>query len=235
VLFMRPEGFRTMLKGAIFDIDGTLLDSVDDHAEAWSRAFAEHGYTVPASQVRTQIGKGGDKLLPVFLHGDDLERDGSALSQTHGRIFREMYFPTVKPFPKVRELFEALAGRGVRLALASSAKGEELEAFVERLEIGDLLHSATSSKDVKGSKPDPDIFQTALDRLDDIDPADVLVFGDAPYDAEAARKAGLTPVGVLCGGFPERTLREAGAVAVFDGPADLLARLDEVEALAPSG
>ncbi|MCQ8240252.1 HAD family hydrolase [Rhizosaccharibacter radicis] len=223
-----------MLKGAIFDIDGTLLDSVDAHGEAWHRAFAQFGHDVPAADARRQIGKGGDKLLPFFLQGEALERDGDGISQRHGELFREEYFPSIRPFADVRTLFQALADRGVRLSLASSAKGEELERFVERLGIGDLLHSATSSKDVERSKPDPDIFQTALDRLDGVDAKDTLVFGDSPYDAEAAAKAGLRTVAVRCGGFPDDDLRAAGAIAVFDDPAELLRRLDTLFELAES-
>jgi HAD superfamily hydrolase (TIGR01509 family) len=129
-------------------------------------------------------------------------------------------------FPKVRELFERLAADGKKIALASSATGPELEEYKERLGIADLLDAHSSADDAEKSKPDPDIFLAALDRLGDPDRAETVVVGDTPYDAEAGRAAGLRVVGVTCGGWSADELRAVGCAAVYHDPADLLAHYD---------
>ncbi|MFO0930817.1 MAG: HAD family hydrolase [Gemmataceae bacterium] len=216
-----------MTAAVIFDIDGTLLDSVDFHAQSWQETFARHGIDVPVEVVRQQIGKGGDQLMPVFVPSDQLRQIGEQLKKERSRLFMERYLPRVKPFPQVRELVARLRADGKRVALASSATGDELEAYKRIANIADLLDAETSSDDAERSKPHPDIFLAALDKLGDVDRRAVVVIGDSPYDAEAAGKAGLKAIGVLCGGFPEPVLREAGFVALFRDPADLLARYSE--------
>jgi HAD superfamily hydrolase (TIGR01549 family) len=136
----------------------------------------------------------------------------------------ENYLPGVKAFPKVRELFERILGEGKRAVLASSAHEDELSACKERARIADLVENETSQKDARKSKPHPDIFQAALDKLDGVAPSEAIVVGDTPWDAIAARRADLRTIGVLCGGVPAEKLRESGCVAVYQGPADLLAR-----------
>jgi HAD superfamily hydrolase (TIGR01549 family) len=213
-------------KAVIFDVDGTLVDSVDLHAEAWRDAFRDFGHEVGFQDVRDQIGKGGDQLMPVFLSKDELERKGQALEEHRGRILRERYLPRVTAFPLVRDLFERLQRDGKRIALASSAKEDELEIYKKVAQIDDLIQTETSSDDADKSKPHPDIFEAAMKRLGDVGPEDVIVIGDTPYDAEAAGKAGLRTIGVLCGGFPEEDLRKAGCIAIYKDPADLLAQYD---------
>ena len=217
-----------MVKAIIFDIDGTLLDSVDLHAEAWQKAFQKFGYDFPFDKVRSQIGKGGDQLLPVFLSEEDQKQKGKAISEYRSQLFKEEYLPKVKPFPCVRELFEKVKAHGQKPALASSAKGDELKTFERIARIEDLIEAETSSADAKHSKPHPDIFEAALERLgNDVQPGDVVIVGDSPYDAEAAGKAGVRAVGVLCGGFAEKDLREAGCIALFRDPEDLWRRYAE--------
>jgi len=215
-----------MPKAVIFDVDGTLIDSVDLHAKAWQDAFAEYGRDVPFDDIRGQIGKGGDQLLPVFLSEDDIEAFGEELEERRGAILKERYLPKVQAFPGVRALFEHLRAEGLDIALASSAKEDELETYKKVADIGDLIDEQTSSDDAESSKPHPDIFLAALKRLGNPDPQDVIVVGDTSYDAEAAGKAGLRTIGVLCGGFPEDSLRKAGCIAIYQDPADLLARYD---------
>ncbi len=215
-----------MPKAVIFDVDGTLIDSVDLHAKAWQDAFREYGRDIPFDDIRGQIGKGGDQLMPVFLGNDDIEAWGEELEERRGEILKERYLPQVKAFPGVRALFECLQAAGLRIALASSAKEDELETYKKVADIEDLIHEQTSSDDAESSKPHPDIFLAALDRLGNPNPQDVLVIGDTPYDAEAAQKAGLRTIGVLCGGFPEGSLRDAGCIAIYRDPADLLAQFD---------
>ena len=215
-----------MPKAVIFDVDGTLIDSVDLHAKAWQDAFSEYGRTIAFDDIRSQIGKGGDQLLPVFLSKDDIEAFGEKLEERRGAILKERYLPKVQAFPRVRALFEHLRAEGLDIALASSAKKDELETYKEVADIEDLIDEQTSSDDAESSKPDPDIFLAALKRLGNPDPRDVIVVGDTPYDAEAAGKGGLRTIGVLCGGFPEDSLRKAGCIAIYQDPADLLARYE---------
>jgi len=216
-----------MTTAILFDIDGTLLDSNDLHARAWVEVFRRHGHEVPVEAVRRQIGKGADKVIPVFLPEDEVKRDGEKLKKERVALFREKYLPHARVFPMVRELFERLAADGKKIALASSATGPELEEYKERLGIADLLDAHTSADDAEKSKPDPDIFLAALHRLGDPDRDQTVVVGDTPYDAEAGRKAGLRVVGVTCGGWPADDLRAAGCVAVYRDPADLLANYDQ--------
>ncbi|MBV9210750.1 MAG: HAD family hydrolase [Acidobacteria bacterium] len=216
-----------MIKAVIFDIDGTLVDSVDLHAQAWKETFKEYGKDVPYQQVRHQIGKGSDQLLPVFFSREELEEFGEEMEEHRGKLFKREYLPRVRAFPKVRELFERLKAAGLRIALASSAKDEELKAYKKIANIADLVEEETSSDDAEKSKPHPDIFKAALDKLGDIETSETIVVGDTPYDAEAAGKLGLNVIGVLCGGFPETELRAAGANLIFQDPADLLAHFDE--------
>ncbi|WP_204165410.1 HAD family hydrolase [Methylobacterium sp. 17Sr1-1] len=211
-----------MIRHLIFDIDGTLLDSVDLHAKAWAEAFAAFGITVPADRVRSQIGKGGDQLMPVFVPKERLEREGEKLEKFRSDLFKTKYLPEVKPFPGVRALFERLKAEGHVLALASSGKAEEVERYQEIAGIRDLVDVATNSDEAERSKPHPDIFEAALDKLGRPSRGQAIVIGDSPYDAEAAVKAGLPVIGVLCGGFPEAQLGEAGCTAIYRDPQDLL-------------
>jgi HAD superfamily hydrolase (TIGR01509 family) len=215
-----------MIQAAIFDVDGTLVDSVDLHARAWQDAFRDFGHAIGFQNIREQIGKGGDQLMPVFLAPDELEARGQALEQHRSRIMKERYLQQIRPFPGVPQLFRRLRQEGIRIALASSAKADELQIYKRIAGIEDLVDEETSSDDAERSKPFPDIFQAALARLGDMDPAEAIVIGDTPYDAEAAGKAGLRAIGVLCGGFPEDWLRSAGCMAIYAGPEDLLARFD---------
>jgi len=216
-----------VIEAVIFDIDGTLVDSVDLHAEAWQAAFRHFGKEFPFDRIRAQIGKGGDQLLPVFLSEDEMAEFGEELEKYRGELFLREYIPRVRGFPGVRALFERLRADGKRIALASSAKPEELKRLKKAADIEGLIEQETSSGDVEKSKPHPDIFQAALGRLGDPDVGKVVSVGDTPYDAEAAGKIGLRSVGVLCGGFPEDDLRGAGCIALYRDPADLLAHYDD--------
>jgi HAD superfamily hydrolase (TIGR01549 family) len=216
-----------MIKAVIFDIDGTLVDSVDLHAHAWQETFRHFGKEIPYERVRHQIGKGGDQLMPVFFSQEELDEKGEEMEKYRGELFKRDYLPRVRAFPRVRELFQKIKDDGLRLALASSAKEEELEAYKKIARIEDLVEEETSADDADKSKPHPDIFEAALERLGDVLPSEAIVVGDTPYDAQAAGKIKLRTLGVLCGGFPEAELKAAGCVQIFHDPADLLARYDE--------
>jgi HAD superfamily hydrolase (TIGR01549 family) len=211
-----------MVQAVIFDVDGTLVDSVDLHAEAWRVAFEKFDKTIPFHQVRRQIGKGSDQLLPVFFSKEELEQFGRELDQYRGDLFKKEYLPRVKAFPKVRELFERIKKDGKQIVLASSAKADELEAYKKIARIDDLVEGETSSDDADRSKPYPDIFQAALARLKGIAPENAIVIGDTPYDAEAASKANLATVGLLCGGWTQEELQRAGCLAIYRDAEDLL-------------
>lgn len=213
-------------RALLFDVDGTLLDSVDMHAECWRLAFQHFGKTVPQADVRTQIGKGGDHLLPVFLSDEEQQAFGDDLKQYRGDLWKRDFMREVKPFPHVRDLFEALSKAGHKLALASSSHGDELEYYKKVLKIEDLIEAQTSADDAERSKPDPDIFHAALARVKAA-PEQAVAVGDSPYDAEAAGKAGVATAGVLCGGFPEERLTGAGCFAVFRNPGDLLGHVEQ--------
>jgi HAD superfamily hydrolase (TIGR01549 family) len=210
-------------KAAIFDLDGTLLDSVDLHALAWHEAMIEFGHDVSFEQARSQIGKGGDKLVPVFLSAGEQRDHGKELEEWRGNRFKTEYLPLVRPFSAVPDLLRRARDAGLRIAIASSAKKDELKKYLDIARIGDLVDVATSSDDVEESKPSPDVFEVVLRKLK-IDGSDAVAIGDTPYDAIAAGNAKIATIGVLCGGFTESSLRQAGCVEVYPGPATLFAR-----------
>jgi len=222
-----------MLKAVIFDIDGTLLDSNDLHAEAWQEAFRHFGREIPFAEIRHQIGKGGDQLMPVFFSKEELDEFGEEMEKYRSQLYKSKYLPLVRPFPQVRELFERIKADGKRIALASSAKGDELDTYKRIAHIEDLVEKATTADDAEATKPSPDIFEAALKELNNITPAEAIVVGDSPYDAEAAGKLRLRTIGVLCGGFPEAVLRSAGCIAIYRDPAELLAKYEKTPLAGP--
>lgn len=211
-----------MIEAFIFDVDGTLIDSNDFHTEAWIKAFAEYDKNFSFSQIRPHIGKGADTLLPSFLSKKEIEAFGDELAERRGEIFKDEFLNRVRPFPKVRELFQKIKDDGKQIALASSSNKDEVEAYKKIARIEDLVEAETSADDAEESKPEPDIFKAALEVLGNPAKEKVLVVGDTPYDAEAAQKAKLKIVGVLCGGFAEKDLRDAGCADIYQDAADLL-------------
>jgi HAD superfamily hydrolase (TIGR01509 family) len=212
-----------VIRGVIFDLDGTLVDSNELHVLAWQETFRHFGKEIPMERLREQIGKGGDQYLPVFLDEREMREFGDEADKYRGEVFKRKYLSRVKPFPKVRELFERLRADGKKIALASSGKETEVRHYEKLLGIGGLVDSMTTVDQVAQSKPKADVFIAALNMLG-LSPSDAVAIGDTPYDVAAAKKIELPVVGVLCGGFPEQVLREGGAVAIFRDPADLLER-----------
>jgi len=216
-----------MLKAVIFDIDGTLVDSNASHVAAWREVFLRHGKSVDRSALWRQMGKGGDELMPVFWSEHEVAEFGEEMQAERVGLFMRRYLPLCKPFPGVRPLFERVKAAGVRIALASSAKQPELEHHLKLLGVGDLVDATTSADDAEHSKPQPDILQAALARLPGVAAADTLVIGDSPFDVEAAARAGMKCIGVLTGGFSQRDLLQAGAIAVYKDIPDLARHFDE--------
>jgi HAD superfamily hydrolase (TIGR01509 family) len=208
------------LRGVILDVDGTLVNSNDAHARSWVEALAKHDITVAFAQVRTLIGMGGDKLLPQLCGVSAESTRGVEIATTRSEVFRERYLPQLEPFPKTRELVTRLIAAGLRPAIASSAKEQELAQLLRIARIDDLIEGVSSASDAKHSKPDPDIVRAALEKLE-VPAGRALMIGDTPYDVEAARKLGLGTIALRCGGRSDSDL--AGAIAIYDDPAHLLA------------
>jgi membrane protein len=214
-----------MIRAVLFDIDGTLIDSNELHVDAWVQAFGEHGHAPGAPAIRQQIGKGADNLVPTLIPGAG-DAEVEALSAAHGRLFKQLFLPRARAFPHARDLLARAHGAGLRVVLASSASREEADHYLDLLDARSLVHAATSIDDVETSKPAPDIFAVAL-RKAGVSPEEAVAVGDAPWDAEAAGRAGIALVAVLSGGFEEAELRRAGAAAVYRDAADLLTRYAE--------
>jgi HAD superfamily hydrolase (TIGR01509 family) len=213
-----------MVKAVLFDVDGTLVDSNDAHAHAWVRAFSEHGIDVAFADVRRAIGMGGDKLMP---HVSDITEDsalGRKIAERRKQIFKNDCLPSLRPLRAADQLVAAVKAKGLTAVAASSAKKEELQPLLDIAGAGELMDGATSSDDAEESKPDPDIIHAALSRAG-VDAQSAIMIGDTPYDIEAAERAGVKTIAFRTGGWNDHDL--AGAIAIYDGPWDLLQRLDE--------
>jgi len=202
----------------IFDVDGTLVESNDQHARAWVDSLAEAGYDVPFERVRALIGKGGDKVLPELTGESDDSPRGRQVSARRSAIFREKYLPQVTGLPGARALVERLRDEGHQVGIATSAKEEELDTLLRVAHVQDLFNHRASSNDAERSKPDPDIIQAALQRME-ADPSDAVMIGDTPYDIAAASRAGVRAVAFRSGGWGDADLSDA--IAIYDGPEHL--------------
>ncbi|MCW2695479.1 MAG: HAD-superfamily hydrolase, subfamily [Modestobacter sp.] len=211
---------------AVLDVDGTLVDSNYQHALAWYRALRSLGEVYPVWRIHRLIGMGGDQLVAA-LGGDQLEeRVGEKARELWVEEFDRLVHE-VAPLPGARDLLVAIKQRGHRLVLASSGKPQHVDASLELLGARDLADAWTSSGDVEASKPAPDLLQVALQKLGAPADAGSVLIGDSVWDVEAAKKAGMPAIVVRSGGFGDDELRDAGAVALYDTPADLTAALDD--------
>jgi HAD superfamily hydrolase (TIGR01549 family) len=208
---------------AILDIDGTLVDTNYQHAVAWYRAFREHGIVLPVWRVHRHIGMGGDQLVAA-LAGDDVEDErGDAIRDAEKDLYMDL-IDEVEPIDGARELIEDLKRRGKSVVLASSAKQDEVERYLDLLEARELADDWTTSADVEATKPEPDLVRAALDKAAGDDGA--VMVGDTPWDVKAANRAGVETIAVLTGGFSRQELDDAGAAAVFESVAELRGELD---------
>jgi HAD superfamily hydrolase (TIGR01509 family) len=213
------------VRGVLFDVDGTLVDSNVAHAQAWHDTFSEAGLDGgDVDRIRRLIGMGSDKLLPTAVGIEKESPDGERLSKRRAEIFKERYLPKVQAFPRAHDLVETLRGRGLDLGVATSAQPDELRALLAKLDAEWLADRAASADDVKSSKPDPDVVHAALERIR-LPASDVVLIGDTPYDVEASLRAGLSIVALRCGGWNDAELH--GAAAVYEDPADLLEHLGD--------
>jgi HAD superfamily hydrolase (TIGR01509 family) len=213
---------------AVLDVDGTLVDTNYQHALAWYRAFRSLGETYPIWRIHRLIGMGGDRLVAA-LGGDHVEaRIGDDARERWVEEFDRL-IDEVAPLPGAREFLAAVRERGHRVVLASSGKPQHVDHFLDLLDARDLAEAWTSSEDVESTKPAPDLLQVALQKLGEPLDAPSVVVGDSVFDVEAAKNAGMPAIVVRSGGFGDDELREAGAVGIYDTPADLTAALDDTD------
>jgi HAD superfamily hydrolase (TIGR01509 family) len=226
------------LSAIIFDVDGTLIDSNASHVDAWDQAIKQHHYQVSADRIAVEIGKGGDKLVPSILGEEIDRRDGYSLRKAHTSEFTKIAESTrINSFPRVEALLVAIRKRGLKLAIATSSKKKELQTTMRSAGVdwADHFDAIATGDDATESKPAPAILEVAIKKLK-LSPAQCVMVGDTPYDADTARDAGTVSFGVTCGGMnDERTLRAAGMRKVYRDPADIDAHLDEAIRIASPG
>ena len=212
-----------MPRAAILDLDGTLVDTNYQHALAWYRAFRQHEILLPVWKIHRHIGMGGDKLVTA-LAGEKVERDrGDDIRAAEKALYLALIEET-EPLEGARDFLVELKERGHTIVLATSAKQNELDHYLDLLDVRDLADAWTSSADVEATKPDPDLVLAALEKAKT---KDAVMVGDTNWDVEAAKRAGIETIAVLTGGFSEQELLDAGAVAVFESIVDLRKHLDE--------
>lgn len=215
-----------MVEAVLVDVDGTLIDNNQLHVLAWLRSFRRVGREIDANSIVHRIGMGSDKL-PTDVLGEDEAEIAEKVGKYHGEEYQDKGLINLfEPLPRAKDLLVALREKGVRVALASSGEEAEVARYLEQLGGEEAADVIVTSGDVSGSKPDPDIFGTALEKLGH--PASAVVIGDTVYDVQAASKLGLPCVSVLTGGIERELLVEAGAAAVYQDAAELIEHLDEV-------
>jgi HAD superfamily hydrolase (TIGR01509 family) len=211
---------------AILDVDGTLVDTNYHHAIAWYRAFRQHGIVLPLARIHRHIGMGGDQLVAALAGEGTEEREGDDIRAAETALYLAL-IEEVEPFRDARELIVDLRGRGAIVILASSAKGNEVDHYLDLLDARDIADAWTTSADVESTKPAPDLVNAALEKSG-ASAENAFMVGDTPWDCTAAQDAGVPTHTVLTGGFSEQELREAGAVSVYRSVSDLRGDLDDV-------
>ena len=212
-----------MIRAVIFDIDGTIVDSNDAHANAWVQAIRETGRRVEFSRVRPLIGMGGDKLLPEVTGLSIESPDGKAIAERRGEIFATEFLPHLQPTRGAKQLLEWLRDERMTLVIATSAEEKEVQGLLRVAGAEKMFESMATSDDAERSKPDPDIVAAALERAN-CPPDQTIMVGDTPYDVEAARRTGIEIIGLRSGGWSDAELH--GAIAVYQDPADLVDHYD---------
>ena len=214
----------TAKPGVLFDVDGTLVDTTYLHAVAWWEALRQFDHDVPMAEIHRGIGMGADQILDHLL-GGDRDKDADAEMATAHDILYGAWWERLRPLPGAKELLREVAGRGLAVVLASSAKESELSKLRKVVDADDAVTAATSSADAKHSKPAPDILEAALDQSG-VDPQQCVFVGDAVWDVKAAAKLDIPCIGLACGGTSAAELEAAGAIETYKDPVDLLRHLD---------
>jgi HAD superfamily hydrolase (TIGR01549 family) len=206
-----------MAQAMILDIDGTLIDTNYHHALAWYRAFRQHGVVLPIWRIHRAIGMGGDQLVEELAGPEVEEEDGDKIRDAEGPLYMTM-IEEIEPFEGARELLRELRERERTIVLASSAKEDEVDHYLDLLEAREVVDAWTTSADVEATKPEPDLVEAALEKAET---RDALMIGDTVWDVKAAGRAGIETIAVLSGGYGEAELRDAGAREVFESIAEL--------------
>jgi HAD superfamily hydrolase (TIGR01549 family) len=210
------------MTAAILDVDGTLVDTNYQHAIAWYRAFRRHGVVPPLWRIHRHIGMGGDQLVDAVA-GHGVEREnGDDIREAEGELYMQL-IDEVAPFEAARELIVELKRRGHAVVLSSSAKQDEVDRYLDLLDVREVADGWTTSADVEATKPEPDLVRAALDEAET---DDAVMVGDTVWDVKAAARAGIETLAVLTGGFSDAELRDAGALDVFDSVLELRSSLD---------
>ncbi len=207
-------------RGVLFDVDGTLIDTNYLHVVAWWQALRERGYDVTMAGIHEAVGMGSDKLMQRILGKED-----PSVSAAHSRYYAP-YLGRLRPFPRAADLLRATAQLGLAVVLASSVKSDEVDILLDTLQAGDAIETVVSSSDAEQTKPAPDLVQVAM-RRSGLDPGECVMVGDTAWDVEAAGRSGVPCIAVRTGGWSAERLRAAGAVAVYDDVAALLAELPD--------
>ncbi|WP_370409759.1 HAD family hydrolase [Streptomyces fradiae] len=228
---MTAHGARSR-GAALFDVDGTLVDTNYLHTLAWWQALRRHGHDVPMARIHRAIGMGADRLLDAVLGERRRRTEDRAIADAHGALYAAWY-ENLRPFEGATELLRAVAARGWRVVLASSASEEEVAAVRGLLDADEVIEAATSGGDVDATKPAPDLVETALEAVG-AEPEDAVFVGDTVWDVEAAGRAGLPCIGLLTGGTTRAELEDAGAVLVCEDAMALLRRIDTSPLRRPS-
>jgi HAD superfamily hydrolase (TIGR01549 family) len=218
---MSPASELERVRAAILDVDGTLVDTNYFHVVAWQRAFRYNDIFVPAWVIHRHIGMGGDQLVGAVAGDEVEEKSGDDIRTAEATLYRQLMHET-SPLPGGGELIRALKEAGNVVVLASSAKEYEVEHYLDLLEARDVADDWTTSADVRATKPNPDLVESALEKAGT---RDAVMVGDTTWDCEAASRAGVASIGVLTGGFSAEELIAAGALSVYESPADLLQNL----------
>jgi HAD superfamily hydrolase (TIGR01509 family) len=212
------------VRAVLFDIDGTLLDSNDAHAHAWLDALRGHGMNLPFDLVRSKIGMGGDKLLREIADIDHESLEGRSITERRIALLKGHYMADLGPFAGARVLVDRLRSRGLLCAAVTSSKAIDAADLLREAGVADLMDHVITADDADASKPDPDLVEVALERIG-VAAEEAVLVGDTPYDVEAGQRAGVAVIAFRCGGWKDKDL--AGAIAIYDGPADLSSHLDE--------
>jgi HAD superfamily hydrolase (TIGR01509 family) len=208
------------------DIDGTLVDSNALHAEAWRRTFEHFGIQIGMDEAWRQIGKGGDKVVPIFVPAKDCDRLEEPIKEFRKQLFHRDYMHRIVAFAHSRELLQRVRSQKMKIVIASSTDKEDLKTYGKIVNMQDLIDEAATSADADSSKPEGDIFAAALEKVG-MRTEQAIALGDTPWDALAAGKVGVRTVGLTCGGWKRNDLLDAGCVEVWQDPADLLLHFDQ--------
>jgi HAD superfamily hydrolase (TIGR01509 family) len=212
-----------MVQGILLDLDGTLVDSNDAHAMAWKDALDDLGLRTSFLEIRRCIGMGSDRLLPKLAGVEKGSIRGKEVSDLRAQIFRNEYFPQIKAFPYSRELIQRMHESRLKIGVFSSSDREEVESMLKKIGIEDYIEFCVSGSDVEASKPATDGVRVALDRFQ-LEPSDILLLGDTPYDIEAGAQIGVKTVALRTGGWSDRDLK--GAMVIYDNPQDAYIQFD---------